>query len=140
MALDALRIQLTGTIQNGKITDSSDPKAVDKEIWRQPSVQFRLAPSYSFQLGESLNASLYGAFRYVGSRWNDRENTYKLDSYNKVDVGLNVKTASGITFNLSGDNLTNSKGLTEGDPRDPLAKNGRPLFGTSIRFSTAVDF
>ncbi|MBK7104771.1 MAG: TonB-dependent receptor [Ignavibacteriae bacterium] len=140
LAINNFKVLLTGTIQSGKITESSDAAAVDKEIWRQPAAQFRIAPSYDFQLKENLEASLYGAFRFVGSRWSDRQNSYELDSYTKLDLGVNLKTASGITFNISGDNLTGSEGLTEGDPRDPLSKNGRPLFGRSLQFAISVDF
>lgn len=140
LAVNAFRVQLTGTLQSGKITESTDPLAVDKKIWRQPSVQFRLAPSYDLQLSDNIQAIIYGALRYVGSRWNDRSNTYELDPYTKIDLGINLKTLSGIIFNLSGDNLGDSEGLTEGDPRDPLAKNGRPLLGRSIKFSIGVNF
>lgn len=141
LSVDAFRVKLTGTLQSGEITESEKaPEVVGNKIWRQPSVQFRLAPSYDFQLSDNLNATLYGALRYVGSRWNDRDNSYELDSYSKLDLGLNVTTAGGLTFNLSGDNITNSEGLTEGDPRDPTAKNGRPLFGRSVKFSISVDF
>jgi outer membrane receptor protein involved in Fe transport len=140
LSIEALRIQLSGTLQDGKITESSDPLSVDKTTWRQPSVQFRVSPSYNFQLAKNFTAVIFGAFRYVGSRWSDRQNTIKLESYTKVDAGVSVLTSGGITFTASGDNLTDSEGLTEGDPRDPIAKNGRPLLGRSFRFSVGVDF
>lgn len=140
LSVNAFRVMLTGTLQSGQITESSDPTVVDNKIWRQPNIQFRLAPSYNFQLAQNLTAVLFGAFRYVGSRWNDRDNSYELDSYTKLDLGVNVVTASGITFGASADNLADSEGLTEGDPRDPLAKNGRPLLGRSFLFFVSVDF
>jgi iron complex outermembrane receptor protein len=140
LSVEALRVQLTGTVQSGEITGSSDPTAVNNKIWRQPDLQFRVSPSYNFQLAKDLTAVLFGAFRYVGKRWNDRDNSYQLDSYTKLDAGLSVVTSGGITFTASSDNLTDSEGLTEGDPRDPLAKNGRPLLGRSFRFSIGVDF
>ncbi|MBU2506580.1 MAG: TonB-dependent receptor [Bacteroidetes bacterium] len=137
---DAFKVNLIGTFQNGEITESSDPKVVGKKIWRQPDLQLRLAPSYNFQLSNNIAASIYGALRYVGARWNDRDNSYQLDAYSKLDIGLDVSTSSGLTFNLNGDNLTNSEGLTEGDPRDPSSKNGRPILGRSVRFSVGVNF
>jgi len=140
LVLKAFRVKLIGTLQSGKVTESVDSASVDKKIWRQPEVQFRLAPSYNIQLNDNLQASIYGALRYVGSRWNDRSNTYQLDPYTKIDLGINLKTLSGITFNLSGDNITDSKGLTEGDLSDPFAKNGRPLLGRSIKFSIGINF
>jgi len=141
LSLDAFKLNLIGTFQNGEITESAKaPETVGNKIWRQPDVQLRLAPSYNFQLSENITASLYGAYRYVGSRWNDRDNSYKLDSFTKLDAGINVSTLSGFDFNFSADNLTDSHGLTEGDPRDPNAKNGRPILGRSFRFSIGINF
>ncbi|MBU1680570.1 MAG: TonB-dependent receptor, partial [Bacteroidetes bacterium] len=105
-----------------------------------PDLQLRLAPSYNFQLSNNIAASIYGALRYVGARWNDRTNLYQLDAYSKLDLGVDVSTSGGLTFNLSGDNLNDSEGLTEGDPRDPSSKNGRPILGRSVRFSVGVNF
>ncbi len=141
LSIDNFRVKLIGTYQKGEITESiKAPEVVGNEIWRQPNVQLRVAPSYNFKLGNKLNALVYGAFRYVGSRWNDRGNTYQLDAFTKVDAGISLSTANGLTFNLRGDNLTDSEGLTEGDPRDPIAKNGRPILGRSFNFSISVDF
>ncbi|HAB52055.1 MAG TPA: TonB-dependent receptor, partial [Ignavibacteriales bacterium] len=140
LSVEGFKANLIGTFQSGEITESSDPTAVGKKVWRQPDLQFRFAPSYEFQLSENINATLYGAIRYVGTRWNDRDNSYELDAYSKLDVGIDVSTSSGLTFNLSGDNLADSDGLTEGDPRDPLSKNGRPILGRSIKFSVGVSF
>ena len=115
-------------------------RSVGNKIWRQPSVQLRLAPSYDFQLNKSITALIYGSIRYVGARWNDRSNLYQLDPFTIIDLGVEVSTSSGLTFNLSSDNLNNSHGLTEGDPRNPITKNGRPILGRSIRFSIGVNF
>ena len=140
LSIRGFRLNLIGTYQNGKITESDKaPETVDNKIWRQPEVQFRLAPSYSFQLSNNVGGILYGAITYVGKRWNDRDNSYQLDAYSKLDLGLTISTSGGLTFNASADNLNDSDGLTEGDPRDPNAKNGRPIFGRSFRFSIAVE-
>jgi outer membrane receptor protein involved in Fe transport len=140
LSVKNFRLSLLGTYQNGEITESSDPAAEGNKIWRQPDFQFRLAPSYYFDITNDVNATIYGAFRYVGERWNDRDNSYQLEAYSKLDLGVNVSTTSGLSFTLSADNLTDSDGLTEGDPRDPTTKNGRPIFGRSIQFSVGVNF
>ena len=135
------RLNLVGTFQSGKITEAAlAPQTVGNKIWRQPDFQFRAAPSYDFPITHSVSASIYGAFRYIGKRWDSRDNNFQLDSFTKLDLGVSVATTSGITFNVSGDNLGDSHGLTEGDPRDPSAANGRPILGRSVRFSVAVDF
>ena len=130
------------TYQNGEITDTKAGQEayVGNKIWRQPDLQFRLAPSYSIKISESSSANIFLAYKYVGNRWNDRDNSYELDPYSKIDGGIELKTGGGLSFNLIGDNLGDSEGLTEGDPRDPTAKNGRPIFGRSIRFSIGIEF
>jgi iron complex outermembrane receptor protein len=139
--INAFRLNLIATFQNGKITESAKaPETVGHKIWRQPDFQFRIAPSYDFPFSNNVTGSIYGAFRYVGKRWDDRDNAFQLDAFNTLSVGVNVATTSGITFDLLGDNLTDSHGLTEGDPRDPTAKNGRPILGRSIQFSIGVNF
>ncbi len=134
------RLNFIGTYQNGEITEASDATAEGNKIWRQPDFQFRIAPSYDFKFSPEVDGSIYGAFRFVGSRWNDRDNSFELESYTKLDAGIDVSTEGGLSFNLGIDNLTDSDGLTEGDPRDPNSKNGRPIFGRSIRFSVGVNF
>lgn len=141
LSVDRFRVNLIGTYQNGEITESAKaPETVGNSIWRQPDLQLRLAPSYEIQLSNNVTATIYGAIRYVGERWNDRDNAFQLDSYSKLDLGLDISTSGGITFNISGDNLNDSDGLTEGDPRDPTSSNGRPIFGRSFRFSIGVNF
>ncbi len=140
LSVDRFSANLILTYQNGEITESTDPSVVGNNIWRQPEFQTRLAASYDFRLSQNISASIYGAIRYVGERWNDRDNSFQLESYTKLDLGLDVSTLSGIVFRIYGDNLNDSDGLTEGDPRDPASKNGRPIFGRSFRFSVAVNF
>ncbi|MCZ6702569.1 MAG: TonB-dependent receptor, partial [Ignavibacteria bacterium] len=140
LSVDRFRANLILTYQNGEITESTDPTVVGNNIWRQPEFQTRLSAGYNFKLSENIFGSIYGAIRYVGERWNDRDNSFQLEAYSKLDLGLDVSTLGGLTFSLLGDNVTDSDGLTEGDPRDPSTSNGRPIFGRSIRFSVGVNF
>jgi len=140
LSVDRFSANLIFTYQNGEITESTDPSVVGNNIWRQPEFQTRLSASYDFRLSQNISASIYGAIRYVGERWNDRDNSFQLESYTKLDLGLDIASSSGITFRIYGDNLNDSDGLTEGDPRDPASGNGRPIFGRSFRFSVAVNF
>lgn len=139
--IHSFRVNLAATFQTGEITEAAlAPETVGNKIWRQPNFQLRIAPSYSFPLSNSVSGSIYGAFRYIGKRWDSRDNVFELDSFTKLDLGVAVSTTSGITFNVSGDNLGDSHGLTEGDPRDPSAANGRPILGRSFKFSVGVNF
>lgn len=96
-------------------------------------------PSYRLSFNK-FNAVVFGALRSVGQRWDSRNNVFQLDSYTKIDLGLLLLAPGGLSFNIHADNLNDSDGLTEGDPRDPLAANGRPIFGRSVEFSVSYDF
>jgi len=89
----------------------------------------RFSSEYDFDLG-SASATLYGAAAYVGDRFGDNGNTVDLPSFEKIDLGLKVDFESGIFAQLHFDNLTDSDGITEGDPRNPAAPNGRPIHGS----------
>ena len=140
ISLNQFKVRAVGTFQKGEIKESDvAPEVVGNSIWRQPDVQLRVSPSYNFSFGSS-NAIIYGAARMVGKRWDSRDNVFQLDGYTKIDVGAIVSVSGGLSFAIHVDNLTDSEGLTEGDPRDPLAANGRPIFGRSIKFSVTHDF
>lgn len=140
LSLNNFMLRAVATVQKGEIKKSDvAPEVVGNSIWRQPDIQFRISPSYNLAFGKS-NAVIYGAARYVGKRWDDRSNNFQLDAYTKIDVGVIVSLPGGLSVGIHGDNLTNSEGLTEGDPRDPASANGRPIFGRSIKFSVTSDF
>ncbi len=133
-----LTVRGIATIQKTEITESDDPTIVGNSILRQPDWQFRLAPSYNFP-GDNFNVNVYGALRVVGKRFSGNDNLVELDSFEKIDAGITVSTKAGLFFNLHADNLTDSDALTEGDPRNPTAPNGRPIFGRSVKFSVGYD-
>ncbi len=138
--LNNFSLRGVGTYQKGEIKKADvDPTVVGNSIWRQPNWQFRISPSYNIAFG-SFNATIYGAARMVGKRWDSRSNVFQLDGYTKIDAGVVLSTTGNMSFNIHVDNLTNSEGLTEGDPRNPTSANGRPIFGRSIKFSVIHDF
>jgi hypothetical protein len=143
LSLGNFMLRAVGTFQKGEITDSdllyNNNDVVGNSIWRQPDLQLRVAPSYNLAIG-NYNATIYGALRHAGKRWDSVENVYQLDPYTKIDLGAVVSTPGGMSFGIHADNLTDCEGLTEGDPRDPASANGRPLFGRSIKFSVTHDF
>ena len=137
-------INVITTIQDAKITKSTspDPNFVSNKgnkVLRQPDFQARISPAYDFDVG-GLHGTVYGAYTMVGNRYADNANSTKLSSFNKFDLGVLLEHDSGFFFQLHGDNLNNSHGLTEGDPRNPTAPNGRPILGRSINFSVGYDF
>lgn len=136
--VSGLTLRGLGTIQSTEITESSDASIVGNSILRQPDWQFRLAADYNI-VGKSFDVDLYAAARLVGKRYSGNDNLVQLDSYEKIDVGATFSHHTGLFLNLHLDNLTDSDGLTEGDPRSPTAPNGRPIFGRAVRFSVGYD-
>jgi outer membrane receptor protein involved in Fe transport len=132
-------ISFLGTLQSTEITDSTTATDVGNQVLRQPEWQTRLSPSWTFEAA-NVNTTVYAGLNFIGDRFGDNANTIELDSYEKIDVGVIVNTAGGLYFQVHGDNVTDSDGITEGDPRNPSAPNGRPIFGRSVVFSVGYDF
>lgn len=135
------KIKAVATLQSGEIEEATEDAedVIGNSIWRQPDWQIRIQPSYRFTF-DKFNAILFGSLRSLGSRWDSRANVFELDGYTKLDLGVLVLAPGGLSFNIHIDNLTDDHGLTEGDPRDPLSANGRPIFGRSAQFAVSYDF
>jgi iron complex outermembrane recepter protein len=134
-----LLVSLIATLQSTEITDSTTPSDVGNEVLRQPDWQARISPSYTWEAG-NFDATFYVGATLVGDRFGDNANTNKLDGYEKFDLGVLVETGGGLFFQVHGDNVNDSDGLTESDPRTAAAPNGRPIFGRSVVFSVGYDF
>ncbi len=132
-------LAVLGTYQDADVDKASDKSVEGNRVQRQPKFQVRLAPSYDFDIG-STAVSLYGALAHVGDRYGEIQNNVKLKSYEKVDLGVKVETDRGIFGQVHADNLFDSHGLTEGDPRSLEKANGRPILGRSFRFSIGYEF
>ncbi len=136
----AFQMGFGATLQNAEITASTTATDVGNTVLRQPDVQLRITPQYTLDFANGMSATLYGTAAYVGDRFGDNGNTVDLPSYEKIDLGVIVNTDSGLFFQIHGDNITDSDGITEGDPRNPTAPNGRPIFGSSVKFTVGYDF
>jgi outer membrane receptor protein involved in Fe transport len=86
-------------------------------------------------------------YTYVGRRFSNDENTVELPSFNKLDAGVLFNVGENWTFQLTGDNLTDEVGLTEGNPRVDVGSSGigtiymaRPLFGRSFMGSMTFKY
>lgn len=122
-------------------TGADPSKVVGNQIIREPKVFGNIRPSYNFSVGAS-QVDVFGSYAYTGKRYVDFFMATELPAYHSVGAGVTV-TRGDWQFQLSGDNLTNARGLTEGNTRtDALAGQGssvaiygRPVFGRSARFS-----
>ena len=141
-----LKLAGLATFQQSKIAaGSTDTANIGNEYPRQPKFAAHVSPSYDFAFGEA-KASLFGTFSYEGSRFTDNTaltvtGSQPLPAFTTIALGATVRT-HGIELGVFGDNLTNSHGLTEGDPRAAPGNStdARPIFGRSVRFSAGYKF
>jgi len=137
-----LTLTLTGDWQDSKYKDNPDTDG--KRVQRQPKYQFRFTPTYRIPFGDGNAVKLYGTYTYIGSRWADQANLQYLPSYKTVDAGALFTIGEKIELRLSGTNLSNELGLTEGNSRlttggtGPI--NARPLFGRTWEASLMYRF
>lgn len=135
-----LNLNLNATIQDTEITKSSNPNLVGNESQRQPGWQMRLTPSYDIELAGGNFVTLYGTLTSVDDRWISDDNLGELKGYTEVDLGAYWEITDQLNVRLSVDNLTDKEGLTEGDPRNPTAPNGRYIMPRSMRLSIGYNF
>jgi iron complex outermembrane recepter protein len=112
-------------------------------IRRIPKTMLRITPTYRFMEGAGR---AYFTYTYAGKRFANDENTIELPSYYKLDAGAMLDVGPW-TFQVTGDNLTDEVGLTEGNPRTDVGAGGigniymvRPLFGRSYMGSVTYRF
>ncbi|AWL12973.1 hypothetical protein HMF8227_02521 [Saliniradius amylolyticus] len=134
-----LNLNLNATVQDTEIAESTDGNQ-GNEAMRQPGWQFRVTPSYDVELAGGNYATLYGTLTSVDDRWSDNGNTVVLEGYTKVDLGAKWVMTENLNLRLSVDNLTDKEGLTEGDPRNPTAPNGRYIMPRSVKLSIGYNF
>lgn len=133
-----LSLALNGTFQKTEIKQSSIPANAGNSAQRQPDWQIRFTPSWDVQLG-TVDATFYGTLSAVDDRYGDNANTQVLKGYEKLDLGAIFRLGQ-FDVQIAGDNLTDSHGLTEGDPRSTSGANARPILGRSVRLSVGYNF
>jgi len=146
-----LQIAFSGDAQHARYQDYDDATNAGINgmmVQRQPASQWRLTPSYTIPLGDS-SLKLYGTYSFINARYDDQQNAQYLPSYHTLDAGALLEVGQKLEFRLSGTNLTNELGLTEGaagrvvsttDGSVPYATIARPLFGRAIELSVMYRF
>ncbi len=126
--------------QNGAVNNDGN------QVLRQPKWAWRLTPAYEIPVGSDGKVSLFSTIAFVGDRFADVENLQPLPSYYKVDGGVIYDVNQRLQLSVTGDNLFDEIGLTEGNPRfsgsttGASVISGRPLLGRSFRFSVGYKF
>jgi hypothetical protein len=100
---------------------------------------------YTISLNNAASVDLFATFSAIGKRYGDLQNLQPLPAFNTVSAGF-IVNVSRLAFQLTGDNLSNSQGLTEGNPRSLGAgvptslPDVRPIFGRSFTGSVTFKF
>lgn len=131
-----LAVNLNATIQESEIKSGVD---AGNQAQRQPGWQVRVTPSYTFNVRDS-SVKVFGTVSAVDDRFSDNGNTVVLPGYEKVDLGVIVDLNESLTIQVAADNITDEQGLTEGDPRNPAAPNGRFILPRNVKLSVGYRF
>jgi len=139
---------LTGSVtwadpqyRNLENSAGADPSAVNgNQIIREPKFFGNLRPAVHFPVGGEGEVEIAGRYEWTGRRYVDLFNLTALPAYQTFGASASI-TWGPWRAQVVGDNLTNARGLTEGNPRtDQLAGQGatdaiygRPLFGRNFR-------
>jgi iron complex outermembrane receptor protein len=116
----------TGPQYDGKIDDRT-PKSL-----QTVELAYVMPASYG---------KAYVRYRYIGSTFQDIANQLQLPAYSTLAAGFIVNITPKLVLNVSGENLTNSIGMTEGNPRQGVfaqsVVNGT-FYGRSIAGANAL--
>lgn len=148
-ATEAINIAFSGTWLDASykdfFTDGGATDLTGNTVQRQPEWQGRITPSYTLPVGDQGQVSLYTTLAYVGDRFSDVQNQQTLPAFYKWDAGVTWDVNERIQVQVTGDNLTDEIGLTEGNPRTIGSQGSgvilaRPILGRSFRLSVGYRF
>lgn len=136
-------ITLGGNYAKAEYVDSGT--FTGNQVQRQPKVQLRLTPSYRFNTDWGTT-KVFATYAYTGERFGDVQNQQPLPAYATLDAGV-VANIDDLELRLTGTNLTNTIGVTEGNARVVGSGSnaqgvfiGRPIFGRGIQVSITKHF
>jgi outer membrane receptor protein involved in Fe transport len=139
--LAGLQLQLSGDWQDSTYKDN--PDIAGNTVQRQPKFQYRFTPSYRLPIGDHA-LRFYGTYAHIGARWADQQNTQYLPAYNTLDLGILAEISDKLELRVTGTNVNNEIGLTEGNSRLVGGSSGpiiaRPIFGRTWEASLNYRF
>ncbi len=116
------------------------------QLVRVPKTSYRLVPGLNL-LGDKLRLQL--SYEYEGARFVDSANSVRLPSYTVLNFSARYQFTPALSGFAYVDNINNSQGLTEGNPRagelasaDAGANTflARPVLGRTVRAALKYDF
>jgi outer membrane receptor protein involved in Fe transport len=117
-----------------------------KRLIRVPTVSLRIVPGFNL-LHDKLR--IQASYEYEGARYVDTANSVRLPAYATINVSLRAQVTDRLSLYGYIDNLNNSLGLTEGNPRAGEVQNAdagantfiaRPLIGRNFRAAVMYKF
>ena len=136
----------TGTIDINGMDISSQVDAFynGKTPGRTPDILFTITPQFDLPHGWG---NIYARYKRVGRIFADDGDQLALPSYGVWTIGAEFNLRHNLTLNVSVDNLTNVRGLTEGNPRQGFTQSvvngyfyGRGIVGTNALGSLSFAF
>jgi outer membrane receptor protein involved in Fe transport len=118
----------------------------NNQLIRVPKVSVRVVPGINLLDGR---LRLQMSYEYEGKRYADTANSEVLPQYHTINASVRYQATPDLSFFLYADNINNSLGLTEGNPRsgELLSSQAnaavfiaRPLIGRSFRASVMYRF
>ncbi|NOX87416.1 MAG: TonB-dependent receptor [Calditrichaeota bacterium] len=149
-----LHLNLIGTIQDPRLlqllSNKIDPKTgavtyknlSGNRVRRIPQFIIDFRPSYNYK-----GFNIFYSWQYIGDRFVDDANTAVLPGYNLISAGASYKLLKNkVRLGLNISNLTNTLGLTEGNPRieQEFANRrqnvfmARPILGRFVNLSLTL--
>ncbi|MEH0158451.1 TonB-dependent receptor [Limibacter armeniacum] len=147
-----VNVNVTATLQDLQYKDFEQTVVVDGEeqLLDFDGNQIRRIPQFygtgriAYTFIEALTVSVTG--QYYSKRYSDVANSFELPGYGQMNASI-AYDFGDVTLGVYGTNLTNSAGLTEGNPRSGTILSdfgntffARPLLGRSFTASVLVDF
>ncbi len=141
-----LSLNLTATVQKAtyivKREEEFDVRyrVNGSDVKRIPNLYFVFRPTYEFK-----GVKIFGTASYIGQRFSDEINIDILPRFMSFNAGISYKYKS-YSILIHAQNLTNSIGLTEGNPRVIENTTGnelrmaRPILGRSVIAFLAYQF
>ena len=143
----------TATLQSPKYKGLTYVDATGKsfdydgnQLIRIPTVSLRIVPGFNLLDGR---VRLQASWEYEGARFVDTANSVRLPAYATVNLSARFDVSKRLSVYGYVDNLNNSLGLTEGNPRAGEIQNGdagantfiaRPLIGRNFRAALMYKF
>lgn len=154
--VDGAQLDVNATLQRPEITNVrflggiEPPAGVEfdgNQVRRIPEIMIQATPSYEVQIPGPQSLEIWGTVFFEDRRFEDFANRGILEAYGKFDAGADIGIAENVQLQLRGYNLTNTIGVTEGNPRTSQIIGGqenifmgRPILGRSGQASIVYTF